>query len=59
MSAALTPINAPQAWKRQHLIELSFGVPEWLRLVPVNFEAGSSWWECLKGAGFDTTRPGS
>jgi O-methyltransferase involved in polyketide biosynthesis len=32
-------------------------VPEWLRLVPVNFEAGSPWWECLKGGGFDSTRP--
>ena len=35
----------PQAWKRQRLIELGFGVPEWLRLVPVDFEAGGSWWE--------------
>ena len=30
----------PQAWKRQRLIELGFGIPEWLRLVPVDFEAG-------------------
>src|ERR1700730_7579826 len=36
-----------QAWKRQRLIELGFGVPEWLRLVPVDFEAGGSWWEQL------------
>ena len=43
----------PQAWKRQRLIELGFGIPEWLRLVPVNFEAGNSWWERLKIAGFD------
>ena len=35
----------PQAWKRQRLIELGFGVPEWLRLVPVDFEAGDSWWD--------------
>ena len=37
----------PQAWKRQRLIDLGFGIPEWLRLVPVDFEAGESWWEQL------------
>jgi methyltransferase (TIGR00027 family) len=47
----------PQAWKRQRLIALGFGVPEWLRLVPVDFEAGGSWWELLAGAGFDAGRP--
>ncbi len=47
----------PQAWKRQRLIELGFGVPEWLRLVPVDFEAGGSWWERLAAAGFDAGRP--
>lgn len=45
---------APQAWKRQRLIELDLGVPEWLRLVPVDFEAGRSWWEELTTAGFDS-----
>jgi methyltransferase (TIGR00027 family) len=30
----------PQAWKRQRLIELGLGIPEWLRLVPVDFDAG-------------------
>ena len=49
---------APQAWKRQRLMELGFGVPEWLRLVPVNFEAGDDWWEKLLEAGFDASRPG-
>ena len=44
---------APQAWKRQRLIELGFGIPEWLNLVPVDFEGGDSWWERLKIAGFD------
>jgi methyltransferase (TIGR00027 family) len=48
---------APQAWKRQRLIELGFGIPAWLRLVPVEFEAGGSWWEQLAAAGFDTGRP--
>ena len=43
----------PQAWKRQRLIELGFGVPEWLRLVPVDFEAGETWWQHLAAAGFD------
>jgi methyltransferase (TIGR00027 family) len=51
----------PQAWKRHRLIELGFGVPDWLRLVPVDFEAGgtsaSSWWERLSAAGFDPSRP--
>jgi methyltransferase (TIGR00027 family) len=47
----------PQAWKRQRLIELGFGIPEWLRLVPVDFEAGGSWWEHLAAAGFDPGQP--
>src|ERR1700678_3693824 len=47
----------PQAWKRRRLIELGFGVPEWLRLVPVDFEAGDSWWEHVAGAGFDPLQP--
>lgn len=47
----------PQAWKQQRLIELGYGVPAWLRLVPVNFEAGDAWWERLGAAGFDSTRP--
>src|SRR5438128_829666 len=47
----------PQAWKRQRLIELGFGIPEWLRLVPVDFEAGGSWWERLSAAGFEADQP--
>src|SRR5215212_2942518 len=30
----------PQAWKRQRLLDVGFGVPSYLRLVPVDFEAG-------------------
>jgi methyltransferase (TIGR00027 family) len=45
-----------QAWKRQRLIELGFGVPEWLRFVPADFEAGDPWWERLAAAGFDAGR---
>jgi methyltransferase (TIGR00027 family) len=47
----------PQAWKRQRLIELGFGIPEWLRLVPVDFEEDASWRERLAAAGFDASRP--
>jgi methyltransferase (TIGR00027 family) len=47
----------PQAWKRRRLIDLGFGVPEWLRLVPVDFEAGGSWWTQLAAAGFDPGQP--
>lgn len=48
---------APQAWKRKRLVELGYGVPDWLRLVPVNFEAGDSWWLQLTAAGFDPGTP--
>ncbi|HET9870930.1 MAG TPA: class I SAM-dependent methyltransferase [bacterium] len=47
----------PQAWKRARLAELGFGLPDWLRFVPVDFEAGDSWLEKLKSAGFDPARP--
>jgi methyltransferase (TIGR00027 family) len=47
----------PQAWKRQRLMALGFGVPDWLRFVPVDFETGESWWEQLAAAGFDPGRP--
>jgi methyltransferase (TIGR00027 family) len=46
----------PQAWKRWRLVELGFDIPEWLHLVPVDFEA-ESWWEELAAAGFDAGRP--
>jgi len=46
-----------QAWKRQRLIELGFGIPEWLKLVPVNFEARESWWEKLMVSGFNANKP--
>jgi methyltransferase (TIGR00027 family) len=48
---------APQAWKRRRLIELGFGIPDWLRLVPVDFEAGDVWWQRLAAAGFDAGQP--
>ena len=46
-----------QAWKQRRLIEAGFGIPEYLRLVPVDFETGWSWWEKLAPAGFDSDRP--
>jgi methyltransferase (TIGR00027 family) len=47
----------PQAWKRQRLVELGLGVPSFLRLVPVDFEAGDPWLQRLEAAGFDAGRP--
>jgi methyltransferase (TIGR00027 family) len=47
----------PQAWKRQRLIELGFGIPEWLRFVPVDFEAGDAWWQRLRAMGFNAGEP--
>lgn len=46
-----------QAWKRRRLRELGYRIPDRLRLVPVDFEAGQSWWERLIAAGFDADRP--
>ena len=46
-----------QAWKERRLVELGFGIPEWLRFVPVDFEAGVDWLERLVAAGFDAGRP--
>jgi methyltransferase (TIGR00027 family) len=46
-----------QAWKRRRLIELGFDIPDWLRLVPVDFAADESWWERLVAAGFDPHQP--
>ncbi|WP_437275469.1 class I SAM-dependent methyltransferase [Sorangium sp. So ce375] len=48
---------SPQAWKRQRLVDLGLGVPSFLRLVPVDFEAGDAWWERLAASGFDAGRP--
>lgn len=45
----------PQAWKRQRLAALGYGVPEWLRTVPVDFEG--DWWGQLVTAGLDPGRP--
>ncbi len=47
----------PQGWKRRRLIEVGLGVPDWLRLVPVDFEAGEAWWDRLAAAGFAADQP--
>ncbi|WP_369391966.1 class I SAM-dependent methyltransferase [Streptomyces sp. CG1] len=48
----------PQEWKRRRLIELGYGVPDRLHLVPVDFEAsGGIWRDQLTAAGFDPGRP--
>ncbi len=47
----------PQAWKRRRLVDLGFGIPSCLRLVPVDFEGGEAWWERLAASGFDSARP--
>jgi len=47
----------PQTWKRQRLLELGFGVPDWLRFVSVDFEAGDSWRQRLVAEGFDQGKP--
>lgn len=47
----------PQAWKRQRLEELGYGVPDHLRLIPVDFESGDDWWLALLEGGFDRSAP--
>jgi methyltransferase (TIGR00027 family) len=47
----------PQRWKQQRLGELGVRIPDWLKFVPVDFEAGAAWWTQLQGAGFDAARP--
>ncbi|HEU5046608.1 MAG TPA: class I SAM-dependent methyltransferase [Rickettsiales bacterium] len=52
-------VDKPSAslWKKQRLIELGFGVPDWLHLVPVDFESGESWLQELISSGFDPKQP--
>lgn len=45
------------AWKRQRLIELGYGVPDWLSLVSVDFETDGDWWKQLCEAGFEPGEP--
>lgn len=47
----------PQQWKHDRLIALGYGVQDWLRFVPVDFEAGQSWRDALLQHGFDPGKP--
>jgi methyltransferase (TIGR00027 family) len=47
----------PQTWKSERLTELGYGIPPWLCLVPVDFEADAQWWDRLAAAGFDAAEP--
>lgn len=46
-----------QAWKKQRLKDLGYGIPAWLRFVPVDFEKGPTWLEQLVDAGFNARKP--
>jgi methyltransferase (TIGR00027 family) len=46
-----------QAWKHRRLVESGVGIPDSLRLVPIDFETRESWWDGLSTAGFDAGRP--
>ncbi|MGC4029022.1 MAG: class I SAM-dependent methyltransferase [Steroidobacteraceae bacterium] len=46
-----------QEWKRQRLVDLGLGIAPFLRLVPVDFEAGDVWLDRLVAVGFDPSRP--
>jgi methyltransferase (TIGR00027 family) len=46
-----------QAWKRRRLVDLGYGIPNGLKLVPVDFEAGERWSQKLVAARFDNARP--
>lgn len=39
------------------MVELGYGIPDWLQLVPVDFEASEDWLKKLVAAGFDPGRP--
>jgi methyltransferase (TIGR00027 family) len=47
----------PQGWKRRRLVELGFGIPDWLRFVSVDFEESRAWFGQLTACGFDQDRP--
>jgi methyltransferase (TIGR00027 family) len=49
--------QGPQEWKKKRLGETGYSIPEWLHFVPVDFEAGESWWEKLIKAGFHREKP--
>ena len=46
-----------QAWKRERLAATGWDEPAWMRFVPVDFEAGDSWWDAVVAAGLDAGLP--
>lgn len=56
---AIFEVDRPGAsrWKAKRLVDLGYGVPPHLHLVPVDFEAGASWSREIERVGFDPTRP--
>jgi methyltransferase (TIGR00027 family) len=48
---------ATQGWKRQRLADLGYDIPDWLHLVPVDFEAGASWRDRLVASDFNRSEP--
>ena len=47
----------PQAWKQKRLKEIGLPVLIQFHFVPVDFEAGQSWWKELLASSFDLTKP--
>lgn len=47
----------PQTWKRQRLDALGYALPDWLRLVPVDFESDEDLWQALLDHGLDPHAP--
>jgi len=47
----------PQKWKQLRLGELGMVAPPSLHFVPVDFEAGESWWDLLLASGFEASKP--
>lgn len=43
-------------WKKERLIKLGFGIPDYLHFVPVNFET-TSWLDALIKSSFDMNKP--
>jgi len=47
----------PQAWKRQRLEVLGYGVDSSLHLIAVDFESDADWWQALLDHGFRSAEP--
>lgn len=45
------------AWKKKRLEEEGFAIPDYLHLVPVDFETGESWKQKIEKSGFQANQP--